>query len=101
MRGFLLNEALAWVNANILLDGEALDAKISVNSSNDMRFVIVSKQNIAITDITAEMTLAVGMQTYALSVLHYLTAVEAAGSDNLKLLTRALYAYSQAAQAIV
>ena len=59
------------------------------------------KQSIAITDIDVSMDLVVGTAgTYSISVLNYFTAVEAAGSDNLKLLTRALYAYSQAMKAL-
>ena len=38
--------------------------------------------------------------TYTISVLNYFAAVEASDIDNLKYLTRALYAYSQAAKAI-
>ena len=99
--GFTDNEALEWVNANITLGGSPVSGTISVNTTNDMRFVIIRKQNIAITDIDVPMDLILDTAgTYTISVLNYFTAVEAAGSDNLKLLTHALYAYSQEAIAI-
>ena len=96
--GFTDDAALSWVRANVTLGGSAVDAALSVNETDgDYRFVIISMQNIAITDIAETMDLVVGAQTYGVSVLNYFAAVEAAGSDDLKTLTRALYAYSQEA----
>ena len=97
--GFTNDEALEWVNANVMLGGESVEGKIG--TSGDYRFVIISKQNIAITDIDATMYLVVGTAgIYGVSVMQYFAAVEAQGGDSLKLLTRALYAYSQEAKAI-
>ena len=63
--------------------------------------MVISKQSIAITDIDAVMDLVVGAAgTYSVSVLQYLAAAEESGSDDLKLVVRALYAYLQAMKAI-
>ena len=97
--GFTDDVALAWVEANVTLRGEAVSGTIS--GSGDYRFVIISKQNIAITDVDVPMDLVVGTTgTYSVSVLNYFAAVEASGSNSLKYLIRALYAYSQAAKAL-
>ena len=97
--GFTDDEALAWVNANVTLGGEAVAATASTNG--DYRFVIITKQNISLDAICEDMELVVnGAGTYSVSVQSYLAAAEESGSDNLKYLTRALYAYSQAAKAL-
>ena len=84
---------------NVTLGGEAVEGTISTNGA--YRFIVISKQNIVLTDIDVPMDLVVGSAgTYAVSVLNYFAAAEEAGSDSLKYLTRALCAYSQAAKAI-
>ena len=98
--GVGIDDALAWVVANITLDGAPVTAKVS--GSGDLRFVIISKQNIALTEITESMALVVNsVGSYEISVLNYLVAAEGSGNENLKHLTRALYAYSQEAAALV
>ena len=92
-------EAVEWVEANVTLDGESVTA--SVKESGEYRFVMISKQNIALDKIPDEMPLVVnGVGTYSVSVMNYFVAAEASANSNLKYLTRALYAYSQAAIAI-
>lgn len=99
--GYDNTTALEWVNANVTLGDAAVTGRISVNTTNDYRFVIISKQNIALDAITEPMALIVsGAGTYSVSVINYLAAAEQTDNNNLKYLTRALYAYSQAAIAI-
>ena len=99
--GVETNAALAWVNANITLGGEAVVGEVQGNSTTGEQFIVISRQNIEIDRISDALDLAIpGAGTYAISVLHYFVSAEERGTDSLKLLTRALYAYSEAAKAI-
>ena len=57
--------------------------------------MIISKQNVAISDINQPLSLAIsGVGTYSVSVLNYLAAAEASGSANLRALARGLFTYA-------
>ena len=93
--GAATDEAVAWVEANVTLDGASVTA--NVKTSGSYRFIVISKQNIALDSIAQSMALAVGADTYDVSVLNYLAAAEQTGGAALKTLARALYAYSKEA----
>ena len=94
-------DALAWVTSRVSLGGRIPDAKI-VESSSGLHFIVISRQNIAITEIDEALELAVnGAGKHNVSVLNYLAAAEETENENLKGLTRALFAYSLAAQDLI
>ena len=85
--------ALEWFENNITLDGEC-DVSVLTTDAG-YKYIVVKKQNIAIDQIETMLTLSIAGNEYYIGVMNYFASVEAAGSDNLKHLTRALYAYAQ------
>ena len=96
--GFTDNAALSWVTSNVRLGGAAVTPSLKV--SGDYHFIVISKQNIAISDVTGSLTLKIGSGNYPISAMNYFASAEATGTANLKALTRALYAYALAARSV-
>jgi hypothetical protein len=94
--GFTGDEALEWVNANVTFGGEAVTG--TLQSGATYSFIIISKQNISLKDITANLELVVGTTSAQVSVANYIASAQInSTNENLKTLTRALYAASVAA----
>lgn len=101
--GVSADDALAWVDANVTLGGDAVSGYVVDGLRNGvtdptLKYVVVSKQNVAISDIDRPVTLAIGgVGTYDVSVLNYIAAAEDSGIANLPYLTRALFVYASEA----
>ena len=94
--GFTTAQAIDWMKANVTFGGAAVDPEVRG------KFLVISKTNIAISQVMDPIALVVAGETYYVSVLNYLAAVEEAGtaSESMKNLARAFYAYVNAMNSI-
>ena len=105
--------ALEWVEQNVTLDSAAVNGGTGVTgtvvdsirggvSDPSVKYVIISKTNVAISDFNEPQALVInGVGTYYVSVLNYLAAAEESGTPSLRALARALYAYANEAEALL
>ena len=93
--GYTKEAAKAWMKSNMTLDG----SPVTVTESGN--YLIVSKQNVPVTQIRTSYNFVVAGTTYKVSVLDYLVKAQAkAGNANLNALAKAMYAYALAAEAL-
>jgi hypothetical protein len=101
-----VNAALAWVEENVVINGQAADATAQLGNNGRYNYIIVKVEGITLDEVFNAMDITVGgVDAGAISVLNYLYAVEAAYANNpakagIVNLVRGLYAYAAAVSAL-
>jgi hypothetical protein len=99
-------DALAWVQQNMTIGGDAVNATLKTGNNGTYKYVIVDVTGITLDEVLDEMAIEVaGADAGSVSVLNYLYAVEEAYANNpakagIVNLVRGLYAYASAIEAL-